>query len=312
MPGPFEMWRRYERGDIGEVMYGEGEYVHDCAGIWPQITYGEKDHWRNRLVPTFYCTHSLGPLLTMTGRRPVRVNGLMTNQNALAPRQGARQGDCAAMEMVTLDNGAVLKSLHGHLKREPGSINYELYGMKGSMETQRFPTSKNVKGDRMELQVYTENPGEVCVGKNERYVPVTEIDREMAKGFAGHDGSDFYATHFFIEKILGRPDGEHYSIDVYRAVDMGICGILAYRSILNGGAAIEVPDLRDPAQRDAWRSDNICTDPKVAGDQLISCLPTGDIEYTDEEYEAVRQQWLAKLERQRAREAAEEAEEAGK
>ncbi len=312
MLGPFEMWQRYERGDIGEVMYGEGEYVHDCAGIWPDITYGEKEHWRNRLLPTFYCTHSLGPLLTITGRRPVRVNGLMTNQNVLAPRQGARQGECAAMEMVTLDNGAVLKSLHGHLKREPGSINYEVYGMKGSMETQRFLTSKNAAGDTPELQVYIEDPGKVCEGKNERYVPARKIDEEMSKVFTGHGGSDFYATHFFIEKILGRPEGQHYSIDVYKAVDMGICGILAYRSILNGGAGIDVPDLRDPAQRDAWRSDNICPDPKVAGDQLISCLPTGNIEYTDEEYEAVRQEWLRRIEARRAKEAAEEAEKAGK
>ena len=73
-----------------------------------------------------------------------------------------------------------------------------------------------------------------------------------------------------------------------------------------------MPDLRDPAQRDAWRNDNICPDPKVAGDQRISCLPTGNIEYTDEEYEAVRQERLRRVEARRAREAAEEAEKAGK
>ena len=37
MDRTFEMWRRYERGDIGKVTYGEGEYIHDCTSIWPQI-----------------------------------------------------------------------------------------------------------------------------------------------------------------------------------------------------------------------------------------------------------------------------------
>lgn len=57
----FEMWRRYKAGEIGEITYGEGEYVHDCSKVWPQITYGERNHWRNRMHPLFYCTHSLGP-----------------------------------------------------------------------------------------------------------------------------------------------------------------------------------------------------------------------------------------------------------
>ena len=120
MDHTFEMRRRYERGDVGDVMYAEGEYIHDCAGIWPGITYGEKDHWRNRMYPTFYCTHSIGPILTITGRRPVRVTGFVTQQNETVPPLGLRMGECAGIEMLTLDNGAIVKSVHGHLKREPG------------------------------------------------------------------------------------------------------------------------------------------------------------------------------------------------
>ena len=156
MDQTFEMWRRYERGDIGEIMYGEGEYIHDCSGIWPSITYGDPDHWRNHMYPTFYCTHSIGPLLAMTGRRPVSVTGFMTNQNTQMPPQGWLAGHCAGIEIITLDNGAVIKSVHGHLKREPGSINYEVYGMKGSMESQRFLPSYAPEGQQDELQVYRE------------------------------------------------------------------------------------------------------------------------------------------------------------
>ena len=71
--GTLEMQRLYRRGDIGEFLHGEGEYVHDCEGIWPAITRGERSHWRNWIPATFYCTHSIGPILTITGTRPTRV-----------------------------------------------------------------------------------------------------------------------------------------------------------------------------------------------------------------------------------------------
>ena len=293
----FEMWRRYERGDVGEIMYGEGEYIHDCTGIWPEITYGEKDHWRNNMFPTFYCTHSLGPLLTISGRRPVSVVGLVTNRNYVDPPQGNRNGNAAGLEMVTLDNGAVLKSIHGHLKREPGSVNYEVYGMKGSMESERFLPSYAEKEQKPEIQVYVQGE-ELCNGECEHYVPEKVVAAKLAEHFSTHGGSDFYATHLFIEKILGREEGIHYSIDVYRAVDMGICGILAYRSILAGGVPVKVPDLRNPEERDAYRNDIACTDPKVAGDRLLPCLPGGSMEYPDEVYETIRNQWIERTQKQ--------------
>ncbi|MDD4200026.1 MAG: Gfo/Idh/MocA family oxidoreductase, partial [Eubacteriales bacterium] len=74
----FEMWRRSENGEIGEVMYAEGEYIHDCTASWGSLTRGEKNHWRNRSYSTFYCTHSISPIITITGKRPVQVVGFET------------------------------------------------------------------------------------------------------------------------------------------------------------------------------------------------------------------------------------------
>ena len=47
MSTTYEMKKLYESGEIGEFEYGEGEYIHNCESIWPSITYGEPDHWRN-------------------------------------------------------------------------------------------------------------------------------------------------------------------------------------------------------------------------------------------------------------------------
>ncbi|MBQ3221993.1 MAG: Gfo/Idh/MocA family oxidoreductase, partial [Clostridia bacterium] len=190
MDHTFEMWRRYENGDIGEVTYGEGEYIHDCSSIWPRITYGERDHWRNRMYSTYYCTHSIGPMLTITGRKPVQVVGFETQPVKQKYSLGMWKGGLTAgIEMITLDNGAVLKSVHGDLKREPGSINYEIYGTKGSMESNRLPGKK--------LNVYRESD-KLCVGENELYDPEKTVSPELAEKFGSHGGSDFYATHFFL------------------------------------------------------------------------------------------------------------------
>ena len=98
--------------------------------------------------------------------------------------------------------------------------------------------------------------------------------------------------HFFIEKILGNPDGR-YSIDVYTAVDMGICGLLAYRSALNGNQPVRVPNLRNRDERDAYRSDRACTTPEVAGDQLLPVTSHSEAlhEIPDAVYERVKRMW---------------------
>jgi len=285
MIAPFEMRKRYENGDIGEVQYAEGEYIHDCSSIWPQITYGDRNHWRNRLYSTFYCTHSLGPVITITGRRPIQVVGFETNSNTKRGSFNINfKGGSGGIELVTLDNGAVVKSIHGGLKREPGSINYQIYGTNGMMETNRW------NGNNMAVYIESEK---LCRGELKHYNPEPFVSPDSAKKFTGHGGSDFYPTHFFLEKIMGNPDGQKYSIDVYTAVDMGICGILAYRSILNGNIPVKVPNLRNINERDAYRNDNACTNPNIAGDNLIPASPYFDIDdIPDEDFEKCRQLWL--------------------
>jgi hypothetical protein len=92
---------------------------------------------------------------------------------------------------------------------------------------------------------------------------------------------------------LGNPDGQKYSIDVYTGIDMGICGILAYRSILNGNIPVKVPNLKNKEERDAYRNDNACTNPEIAKDQLIPTSPYFNIDdVPDEDFEKCRQLWL--------------------
>ena len=134
MPAPYEMKKLYEENVLGELEYAECEYLHNCESIWPSIAYGDKNHWRNNMYSTFYCTHSLGPIIHATGLRPVSVIGIEGTQNARCLRVGRKSGSYG-MELVTLENGGVIKSLHGGLYKN--SIWYSINGSKGRAESAR-------------------------------------------------------------------------------------------------------------------------------------------------------------------------------
>ncbi len=277
-PVRWEMRERYRRGDIGELMYAEGEYVHDCSSIWPKITCGERNHWRNIHCSTFYCTHSIGPILSMTGLRPVKVSGFET-QNMPYMRKLGTSTPSAGMELITLSNGAIFKSLHGGLKQKEHS-SYQINGDRGSMMD---------LGDK-KIAVYMEGEDENCRGRHELYTPepiMTGTEK------SGHGGGDFFTVHYFIQSILGDPVAKERAIDVYHAVDMCIPGILAYRSICNDNCSVKIPDLRNPAERDAYRNDTFCTYPDIAGDQYVSHNIQEDIVIPDEVFEEVKRRWLA-------------------
>ncbi len=282
MPAPYEMKKLYREGKIGEFEYGECEYVHNCEPIWPQITYGERDHWRNNMYSTFYCTHSLGPIIHMTGLRPVSVVGFEGTQNARAVRVGSKSGSFG-IEMVTLENGGIIKSLHGGLYKD--SIWYSVYGSKGRMESAR----EDARADNVSRIYinYDENEGGYERRKPETYHPQREHD-EKAQGF-GHGRSDFYSMYNFVEKLLGNPEAD--TIDVYEALDMFLPGMFAYRSILDGSVPKEIPNLRDKSIRDLWRNDTACTIPEKAGDMLQPTFSLGTPDIDDSVYDRVREIW---------------------
>lgn len=283
----FELWRRVRAGDFGRIVYAEGEYIHDCTSVIPSITYGDPNHWRNTSAASFYCTHSIGPLLMAIGQRPVQVVGYELENDGREGRLPYNRG-MGALEMVTLADGTVCRSLHGWLRREGANKkNYVFYGTRGMAESPRF-------GDMKQVSAYLEGE-KFCAGEWTHYAPEPFIDPGLdAETLArvGHAGGDYYPVHFFLERIRGNAEAAQWSVDVYQAVDMGLCGLLAHRSILNGNRPEPIPDLRDPAQRDACRHDHDTTFPDIVGGTLVPQTALTHTKPGDEAYYAhIRQLW---------------------
>lgn len=275
MPAPRKMKQLYRAGALGSFEYGEGEYMHNCEPEWHRLTWGDPNHWRNTMSAFYYCTHSVGPLLHITGMRPVRVTGFEAPFNARMERMGAKAGPFG-VEMVTLENGAFIKSLHG-VGPSRSSIWFSVYGSKGRMESAREDANHGYVTTLYTNCDSNEGDNWWCPGETD---PSDGISK-AAEDF-GHGSSDYYIMYHMVQKIRGNRNAD--TIDVYEAMDMFLPGMFAYRSVLQGGIPMDIPDFRDPAVRQQYRNDTQCTDPKSAGDQWIPSYSMGNPDIPQETY----------------------------
>lgn len=280
MPGPYEMRRLYQEGKIGEFEYGEGEYIHNTKKWRHELTYGERNHWRNSGYSTFYCTHSVGPIIHITGLRPVKVTGFESYVSKRGVETGLKSSTPGIL-MITLENGGLYKSIHGGLYKN--SVWYNIYGSLGRVETAREDANNGgnariyVNLDEYPDQYYDESTG----------LKTYEIKNEGSE--YGHGGSDYWTMFNFCNKILGDDNAD--IIDVYEALDMFLPGLFGYRSILAGNVSMNIPDLRIKYYRDIYRNDVACTDPKVAGDKLLPCSAIGNPDIPEEVFDKIKAQW---------------------
>ncbi len=291
MGAPKKMKELYEEGELGEFEYGEGEYMHNCEDIWHNITFGDPDHWRNTMHACYYCTHSIGPLIHITGLKPVKVTGFELPFNARMARMGAKAGP-VGIEMITLENGAILKSIHG-VGPSRNSVWYSIYGSKGRMECAREDPCESGHVNKLYVNV-DEYEGQNINEPEER--STGDCFSRLAAP-SGHGGSDWYVMHNVVETVRGRENMD--IIDVYEAMDMFLPGMFAYRSVLQGGIPLDIPDLRNPEEREKWRNDTECTVAKAAGDMLVPGYSKGNPDIPAETYEGIKkkfeEEWAKKI-----------------
>lgn len=240
-----EMRRLYQLDEIGEIRYAEGEYNHPMSALERNRLSPGLDHWRNNIPSTYYCTHALSPLLYVTDSRPIVVNA-QSIQFSEKDEQNlhVKRTDMASVILIRLDNGAMARlmgtGLRGH------SVWYRFHGTRGLMENLRSGDSSML---RVVHEAWDRKPGDVA---EKIYKPDFPEHADLAAQ-AGHGGGDFFVAYRFAEAIR---TGEQPWMNVYRAIDMSIVGIQAWRSCLSNGAPVEVPDFRDEAVRQRYESDD--------------------------------------------------------
>jgi predicted dehydrogenase len=276
-----EMRRLFQAGAIGDFRYGEGEYVHPMSAHDRNLISPGYNHWRNWIPATYYCTHSIAPVMYITDSWPKKVNGFVVPydyQDDNRQRKVVRS-DMAAMIALRMDNGAVVKSLHGSLRGHGNWV--RIHGNKGMMENMRWGNQQMLRVRREPFEKPDGSPVE------EVYLPdFPEFQEEALK--AGHGGGDFFMNYHFAQAIR---TGKTPYLDVYRGVTMSAIGALAYKSALADSAPFDVPDFRDPLARQAYAGDHWSPNPADAGpgQPLPSIL--GNIEPSPAGYAYAREVW---------------------
>ncbi|MDQ3854872.1 MAG: hypothetical protein M3281_00585, partial [Chloroflexota bacterium] len=188
-----------------------------------------------------YCTHSLGPLLYITGERVASVSALAVPGGKYDP--AVTVPTMHLMQMVT-SRGTVLRVRVDHISPRPHQMAYyALQGTRGSYETWRGlgDRSKVWLADEHEPSRF-ESPAQwhPLDAQAARYIP----DRLAAPPEArsgGHGTSEYWLVRDFLSAVRGEAP---LPIDLHRGLDYTLPGICALESAARGGAPVPVPDTR--------------------------------------------------------------------
>ena len=78
--------------------------------------------------------------------------------------------------------------------------------------------------------------------------------------------------------------------DVYRAAAMASAGILAWRSVLEGGKTFDIPDFRNEEERARWENDELSPFPDENGKVSLPCA-SEPYEPSAQDIEAAERDW---------------------
>ena len=258
-----ELTRVCKRGGLGQIVFAEGEYVHPMSPSdekkYNLPEFNGKYHWRRFLPSTYYCSHSLAPLMCATGLMPKKVIGKSAPQPPELMRENNRtKGDSIGVMLIEMDNGAIFRISGSAYIATHGNW-YRVSGMQGTAET--------VRGESRKIRVHY---NKWCVPEGEEqdvtYETEFKTDRAKAQNF-GHGGGDYYVVKKFLQSLK---TGRAYKpLDVYHAVAMAEVAIFGWRSAINGSKQMKIPNFRLERVRKKWENDNLTPFPDENGNATL-------------------------------------------
>jgi len=284
-----EMTRICRGGTLGKILYATGEYNH------PVDPHDQKElptlrpfpkHWRNLLPRTYYVTHSLAPLMYMTGAVPTRVTALPV-YHPFPEDSILHTGvqDRAAV-INSINNDGSVFTFTGCAAFGAHGNSYRICGEKGQVE--------NIRGEKDKIMLRY-NSWNVPEGKekvNAYYADWVDEDKEKIEA-SGHGGGDFLVIREFFTCIR---ENKRPVMDVYFATTMASVGILAHRSMLEGGVPYDIPDFRREEDRKQYENDHITPFYGTDGSEPTIACDSHPNTMTDEEKDALYERVLGKKE----------------
>ena len=242
------------QGLFGDILHGEGAYIHDLRWDFTYDKNGYADMWRlkeNVRNGNLYPTHGLGPLCQVMninrGDRMDYLTSMSTNDFSMAPDLALLADEdpfyapFAEKKYRGNMNTTLIRSLSGRTimiqhdvsSPRPYSRIHLVSGTKGA--ARKWPSPAKIALGHSWL------PAEEYKALEEQYTPaLVRRVGEMAKVIGGHGGMDFIMDWRLIDCLR---NGLSLDQDVYDAALWSAVTPLSEWSVANRSSSIEVPDF---------------------------------------------------------------------
>ncbi|TNM29091.1 Gfo/Idh/MocA family protein [Streptomyces sedi] len=228
MPGTRLLREAVEAGELGRLQLVEADYLHGLSPDALAELTGDPDHWRGRIAPTAYCTHTLSPILSLTGAWPVEVSAFPVDEG---------DATTAVVLVVRLSSGTLAVSRFCFLQGEPDG-HWSAVTLRG---THAMAESVRAQGERawsvrVRREAWATEEG-TAAHEEERVPPRvlldgTEVEREREATVLLLQG-----WRDTVER--GRPP----LVPVRQAVAASLVGVAGARSLREGSRPVPVTDV---------------------------------------------------------------------
>lgn len=250
-----------QQGLFGEVIHGEGAYIHGLQPFWDQYWNNWRMDYNEKHRGDVYPTHGIGPVCqVMNIHRGDKMNFLVSvdtkaigNPAFIKEKTGRdvknfRNGD-HTMTMIRTENGKSIQIQHNVTSPRPYSRMYQLTGTKGFAN--KYPVegfaldqseiSSEVAANHENLNAHKFVPDDVRKALMEKYKhPIAKGIEEQAKQVGGHGGMDFIMDYRLIYCLQ---KGLPLDMDVYDLAEWCCLIPLTEISLDEGSMPVEIPDF---------------------------------------------------------------------
>ncbi|MFF3767611.1 Gfo/Idh/MocA family protein [Streptomyces sp. NPDC001922] len=214
-------------GELGRISMIEADYLHGMSPEAVTALTGDPTHWRGRIAPTAYCTHTVSPVLALTDAWPVEVTAFRADE--ADPR-------AAVVMVVRLSTGALAVTRHGFLQGEPDS-HWSWLSVRG---TRALAESVRGQGERswsvrVRAEGWTRPEGRTH--EEERTPPALSLAGRTVERAA--EGTVLLLQGFRATVEQGAPP----LIPVRPAVAASLVGVAGAESLRDGSRPVRVPDV---------------------------------------------------------------------
>ena len=248
-----------QQGLLGEVIHGEGGYIHGLERFWHQYQGNWRLIYNQKYRGDVYATHGLGPIcFAMDIHRGDKMEYLVSMdtdswigkelaEKSLGTTEFAN-GDHTST-LIRTHKGKTIELQHNVYTPRPYNRLYQLTGTKGFVN--KYPvegillSQESVQNsgvaDHEDLSAHKFLPKEIFEEVVEKYRhPIQKELMEYAKKVGGHGGMDFIMDYRLVYCLR---NGLPLDQDVYDAAEWSCIGELSRASIENNSMPVAFPDF---------------------------------------------------------------------